>query len=70
MALTSVGLLGLLATPSGNLVESAGAGNTRAFAGGDGSVGAPYQISDVDQLQDMSSDLSAHYLLINDVDAS
>ncbi|MCK5774089.1 MAG: hypothetical protein KAH57_09915, partial [Thermoplasmata archaeon] len=46
------------------------ADSTRAFAGGDGTVGNPYQISDVDQLQDMSSDLSAHYLLINDVDAS
>ncbi len=68
--MTSVGLLGLLAIPSENLVESAGAVNTRAFEGGDGSVGDPFQISDVDQLQEMSANLSAHYVLINDIDAS
>ncbi len=70
MALISAGILGLLSMPSGSLVEPAEAENTRAFAGGDGTIGNPYQISDVDQLQDISSDLSAHYVLINDIDAS
>ncbi|MCK4265823.1 MAG: tandem-95 repeat protein, partial [Thermoplasmata archaeon] len=41
-----------------------------AFAGGDGSPGNPYNITDVDDLQNMSSDLSAHYRLINDIDAT
>lgn len=41
-----------------------------SFAGGDGTVGDPYQISDVDQLQEMEADLEAHYLVINDIDAS
>ncbi|MCK5773053.1 MAG: putative Ig domain-containing protein, partial [Thermoplasmata archaeon] len=59
-----------MAIPSGNLVEPAEAVVTRAFAGGDGSIEDPYQISDVDQLQDMSSNLSAYYVLINDIDAS
>ena len=40
------------------------------FAGGDGSAADPYQISNVTQLQNMSSNLSAHYVLINDIDAS
>jgi len=41
-----------------------------AFAGGDGSLGDPYQIADVDDLQDMSADLGANYILINDIDAT
>jgi hypothetical protein len=40
------------------------------FAGGDGSAGNPYQISTVEQLQDIEDDLDAHYILINDIDAS
>ena len=40
------------------------------FVGGDGTVGAPYQIQNVDQLQAMWDNLSAHYVLINDIDAS
>jgi hypothetical protein len=44
--------------------------NASAFAGGDGSVGNPFQISNVTELQNMSSNLSAHYVLINDIDAS
>ena len=40
------------------------------FAGGDGSEGNPYRISNVTQLQDMNLNLSAHYVLINDIDAS
>ncbi|MFP4523377.1 MAG: hypothetical protein ACLFNM_02405, partial [Candidatus Woesearchaeota archaeon] len=41
-----------------------------AFAGGDGSSGAPYQISNCTQLQNMSSDLDAYYELVSDIDCS
>ncbi len=40
------------------------------FAGGTGTVGNPYQIANVDQLQNMNLDLAAHYIIINDIDAS
>ncbi len=70
LALISAGFLGLLAISSGGLVEPAEAENTRAFAGGDGSIGDPYQIANVTQLQNISSDISAHYILTNDIDAS
>ncbi|WP_407282199.1 GLUG motif-containing protein [Methanolobus sp. WCC1] len=41
-----------------------------AFSGGDGSETNPYQISNVYELQDMNQNLTAHYVLINDIDAS
>ena len=44
--------------------------NTRDFTGGDGSLEHPFQISTVSQLQDMRDNLSAHYELINDINAS
>jgi len=40
------------------------------FAGGDGSEGNPYQISNATQLMDINLDTSAHYVLINDIDAT
>ncbi len=40
------------------------------FAGGTGTESDPYQISNVTQLQNMSSDLDAHYILVNDINAS
>ena len=40
------------------------------FAGGDGSIGDPYQITNVDELQEMNTDLNANYSLMNDIDAS
>ncbi|MEM4605848.1 MAG: hypothetical protein QW103_02340, partial [Candidatus Pacearchaeota archaeon] len=40
------------------------------FAGGSGTQGDPYQISTCQQLQNMSSSLSAYYILINDIDCS
>jgi len=43
---------------------------TTRFAGGDGSLENPFQVSNVIQLQDMNLDLSDHYILINDIDAS
>lgn len=41
-----------------------------SFGGGDGSIGNPYVIEDVWDLQNMSSNRSAHYVLKNDIDAS
>jgi len=43
---------------------------TTRFAGGDGSFENPFQISNINQLQDMSLDLSAYYILIDNIDAS
>ena len=42
------------------------------FAGGDGSKGNPYQISNVTELQWMgnTSNLDKHFILVNDIDAS
>ena len=40
------------------------------FAGGDGSPQNPFQITNVSELQNMSSNLSAHYVLMNNIDAS
>ncbi|RNI11753.1 hypothetical protein EFE42_09970, partial [Methanohalophilus sp. RSK] len=40
------------------------------FSGGDGSTENPYQIITVNDLQNMSTDLSANYTLMNDIDAS
>lgn len=46
-------------------------GNVSAeFAGGSGTLEDPYQISDVYQLQNIDTDLSGHYILVNDIDAS
>jgi PKD repeat protein len=45
-----------------------GAGGS--FGGGSGTEGDPYLIEDVWDLQNISSDLSAHYVLENDIDAS
>ena len=41
-----------------------------SFEGGDGSVSDPFLISNVNQLQNISFDLDAHYKIINDIDAS
>ncbi|WP_407355724.1 PKD domain-containing protein [Methanolobus sp. WCC5] len=40
------------------------------FADGSGTKEDPYQIGNVNQLQNMSYDLNAHYILINNIDAS
>ena len=42
--------------------------SAHAFAGGDGSADAPFQISTCLQLQDMQEDLAAHYELVNNID--
>lgn len=41
-----------------------------AFEGGSGTSGDPYQIATCEQLQNISSDLSAHYELVQSVDCS
>lgn len=41
-----------------------------SFDGGDGSSGSPYQISTCLQLQNMTSNLTAYYELVSDVDCS
>ncbi|MCA9460351.1 MAG: hypothetical protein KC550_07430 [Nanoarchaeota archaeon] len=41
-----------------------------SFAGGDGSLGNPYQIENCTQLQNMSSNLAANYTLNNDIDCN
>ena len=45
--------------------------NVGAFSGeGDGTETNPYKITNVTQLQEMKNDLKAHYILMNDIDAS
>ena len=41
-----------------------------SFGGGDGTAGNPYLIEDVLDLQNMSNNLTAYYVLKNDIDAS
>lgn len=38
-------------------------GQAAAFTGGDGSVGSPFRIADCSDLQNINSDLDAHYIL-------
>ena len=40
------------------------------FAGGNGSLEDPYQISNITELQNMNLDSAAHFILLNDIDAS
>jgi len=73
VALAMVAIMSITACGDG------GAGEPRAqlmplaggsFGGGDGSIGDPYLIEDLDDLQAMNNDLSAHYALANDIDLS
>jgi len=50
--------------------EVEAADGTFGGGGGDGSVGNPYLIEDVSDLQAMNAGLSDHYVLVNDIDAS
>ena len=65
------GFLGVSFTHNDKLqfigVASAAGGS---FGGGDGTLGNPYVIEDVFDLQNMSTNLDAHYILANDIDAS
>ncbi|MCD4827842.1 MAG: PKD domain-containing protein [Candidatus Cloacimonetes bacterium] len=44
--------------------------NLSAFAGGDGSAGDPYQVSNVTELQDVGNYLSSHFIQTADIDAT
>lgn len=45
--------------------------NVISFSGnGSGTEADPYQITTVEQLQEMNDELDAHYILMNDIDAS
>ncbi len=44
--------------------------SSTSFAGGNGSESNPYRISNITQLQSMNEDLDAHYILVNDINAS
>ncbi|ARN57185.1 GLUG motif-containing protein [Sedimentisphaera salicampi] len=48
----------------------AAAGIAFGFAAGDGTANNPYQISTPDHLEAVNNDLSAHYVLKNDIDLS
>jgi len=60
--------LSTVASSIGHVPAAEGAGGT--FGGGDGSAGNPFVIEDVLDLQNMSANLSAHYVLGKDIDAS
>ena len=40
------------------------------FAGGDGSASNPFQVSNVYELQNVSNNVNAHYVIVNDINAS
>jgi hypothetical protein len=40
------------------------------FEGGTGTAANPYQVSTLDQLQDLDKNLNKHFILINNIDAS
>jgi hypothetical protein len=52
------------------LIAPIGINNAVAFPGGNGTPGNPFQVGNVTDLQNMSADLSAHYILINDIDCT
>ncbi len=78
--LLSIGLISILifgVSASGTLIGKANFEDRRdinlegvPFAGGNGTEEDPYLIENIDQLQDMNQNLSAHYRLISDIDAS
>ncbi len=43
--------------------------NGNGFSGGDGSLGDPYQISTLEQLDNVRNDLTAHYILTEPIEA-
>lgn len=45
-------------------------GNASAFVGGDGSVGNPYQVATLEDLQQCASFVNKHYIQMNDIDAT
>ena len=59
----------LISVLSGVEMPNARAANG-SFGGGDGTAGSPYIIEDVWDLQNMSGNLSAHYVLKNDINGT
>lgn len=53
-----------------NLIQTGTYGSGDNFAGGSGTLSDPYWISNISDLQKMNSNLSAHYVIVNDIDAS
>lgn len=66
--LVTIGFAGLLMNPG--MVDVSADRYTFSFAGGYGTKSDPYQIANVDQLQNMNLYLDDHYILVNDIDAS
>ncbi|MDD4307297.1 MAG: GLUG motif-containing protein, partial [Thermoplasmata archaeon] len=67
MIATPLSVLSVVSSAEVTPVSPLGGGT---FGGGDGSIGNPYIITDVLDLQAMSGNLNAHYMLGNDIDAS
>ena len=63
-------MLFLVSMPEGTIPFSLTQKVNASFAGGNGTLSDPYQISNVTQLQAINDNLSAHYELINDIDMS
>jgi hypothetical protein len=63
-------VLGVLLISSISVLEMDVDGKDGSFGGGSGTLNDPYVIEDVWDLQNISSDLSAHYILGNDINAS
>lgn len=64
------GIITIISIPGGILPIDIVQNVNASFAGGDGSESNPYQISNVTQLQEISSNFTAHYIVVNDIDAS
>ena len=60
----------LAALPLGVGGESAPVGGPLFSGAGSGTPGDPYQITNDTQLQEMELELAAHYILVDDIDAS
>ncbi len=65
LALTVATLMGITGLPIQYLYAAGG-----AFGGGTGTPGDPYMIEDVEDLQAIADNLTAHYAISNDIDAS
>ena len=64
-------LIGIMVASIFSGMEMMDAGGANGdFGGGDGTPGNPYVIEDVMDLQNMSSNLSAYYIMKNDINAS
>ena len=64
------GMTALISLPEDILPFNLTIDVSASFSGGNGTASNPYQISDVTQLQNMSVNLTANYILINDINAS